>query len=88
MRKLSMCIFRSVGCLVAFLSDLSLWGGIGVASDEPDHDKDSQRTTAEDLLRLAVRPIAIGHHGLVQIAVRIRLCQSRIQSIPFGWPIA
>ena len=60
--KASMCKFRSVGCLAAFC--LSLWGGIGVASDEPDHDKDSQRTTAEDFLRLGVRPIAIGHHGV------------------------
>jgi hypothetical protein len=60
--KASMCKFRSVGCLVAIC--LSLWGGIGVASDEPDHDKDGQRTTAEDFLRLGVRPIAIGHHGV------------------------
>src|SRR6267142_299268 len=43
---------------------LSLCGGIAVAGDEPDGDKDNQRSTAEDFLRLGVRPIAIGHHGV------------------------
>ncbi len=43
---------------------LSLCGSIAVAGDEPDDDKDHQRSTAEDFLRLGVRPIAIGHHGV------------------------
>jgi glycerophosphoryl diester phosphodiesterase len=43
---------------------LSLWGGIAVAADEPDEDKDNKRSTAEDFLQLGVRPIAIGHHGV------------------------
>ena len=41
----------------------SLCGGIALAGDEPDEDKD-KRSTAEDFLRLNVRPIAIGHHGV------------------------
>jgi glycerophosphoryl diester phosphodiesterase len=41
----------------------SLCGGIALAGDEPDEDKD-KRSTAEDFLRLGVRPIAIGHHGV------------------------
>jgi len=43
---------------------LSLCGSIAVAGDEPDDDSDHQRSTAEDFLRLGVRPIAIGHHGV------------------------
>ena len=43
---------------------LSLCSGIAVAADEPGDDMDRQRSTAEDFLRLAVRPIAIGHHGV------------------------
>ena len=43
---------------------LSLCGGIAVAGDERDDDKDHHRSTAEDFLRLGVRPIAIGHHGV------------------------
>src|SRR5216684_6497531 len=43
---------------------LSLCSGIAVAGDERDDDKDSRRSTAEDFLRLEVRPIAIGHHGV------------------------
>ena len=43
---------------------LSLCGGIAVAGGGPDEDKDSKRSTAEDFLRLGVRPIAIGHHGV------------------------
>src|SRR6266481_519807 len=42
----------------------SLCGGIAVAGGEPDEDKDNKRSTAEDFLRLGVRPIAIGHHGV------------------------
>src|SRR3989441_11703425 len=43
---------------------LSLCGGIVAAQDAPDHDRDNQRSTAEDFLRLGVRPITIGHHGV------------------------
>jgi glycerophosphoryl diester phosphodiesterase len=43
---------------------LSLCGSIAVAGDQHDDDKDHQRSTAEDFLRLGVRPIAIGHHGV------------------------
>ncbi len=60
--KTSTCKFRSVGCLVAIC--LSLCGGIAAAVDEPETDKDDQHSTAEDFLRLGVRPIAIGHHGV------------------------
>jgi glycerophosphoryl diester phosphodiesterase len=54
--------FLSTACVVTFC--LSLCGGIAVAGDEPDNVKDNQRSTAEDFLRLGVRPIAIGHHGV------------------------
>ena len=43
---------------------LSLCGGQARASDEPDDDKDHPHSTAENFLRLNVRPIAIGHHGV------------------------
>jgi glycerophosphoryl diester phosphodiesterase len=43
---------------------LSLCAGIAVTADEPDEDKDNKRSTSEDFLRLGVRPIAIGHHGV------------------------
>jgi glycerophosphoryl diester phosphodiesterase len=43
---------------------LSLCGGIAMAGNERDDDKDRQRSTAKDFLRLEVRPIAIGHHGV------------------------
>jgi glycerophosphoryl diester phosphodiesterase len=43
---------------------LSLCGGLAVAGDEPDDAKGNQRSAAEDFLRLSVRPIAIGHHGV------------------------
>ena len=43
---------------------LGLFGGVALAQGEPDSDKDNQRSTAEDFLRLGVRPIAIGHHGV------------------------
>ncbi len=43
---------------------LTLGGATAMAGDYADHDGDHQRSTAEDFLGLAVRPIAIGHHGL------------------------
>jgi glycerophosphoryl diester phosphodiesterase len=45
---------------------LSLWGGMALAQDEPDSNKNHPRSTTEDFLRLTeqVRPIAIGHHGV------------------------
>ena len=54
--------FLSTACVVTLC--LSLFGGVAVAGDESDNDKNSQRSTAEDFLRLGVRPIAIGHHGV------------------------
>jgi len=50
--------------LGALILSLNLWGGLARASDEPDDDKDHPHSTAEDFLRLNVRPIAIGHHGV------------------------
>jgi hypothetical protein len=43
---------------------LSLFASLGLAENEPDNDKDNQRSMAEDFLRIGVRPIAIGHHGV------------------------
>ena len=43
---------------------LGLLGGVALAQDLPDNDEDNQRSTAETFLRLGVRPIAIGHHGV------------------------
>jgi glycerophosphoryl diester phosphodiesterase len=50
--------------LGALVLSLNLCGGLARASDEPDDDKDHPHSTAEDFLRLNVRPIAIGHHGV------------------------
>ncbi len=50
--------------LGTFVLSLNLCGGLARASDEPDDDKDHPHSTAEDFLRLNVRPIAIGHHGV------------------------
>jgi Glycerophosphoryl diester phosphodiesterase family len=54
--------FLSTVCVVMLC--LSRFGGIAAAGDEPDNDRDNQRSKAEDFLRLEVRPIAIGHHGV------------------------
>src|SRR5712664_681794 len=55
--------FLSTACVVTLC--LSLFGGIAGDQVEPDNDdKHNQRSTAEDFLRLGVRPIAIGHHGV------------------------
>ncbi len=43
---------------------LSLCGGIAAAQDATGNHSNSVRSTAEDFLRLGVRPIAIGHHGV------------------------
>lgn len=50
--------------LGALILSLNLCGGLARASDEPDDGKDHPHSTAEDFLRLNVRPIAIGHHGV------------------------
>src|SRR5690242_7857760 len=44
----------------ALLFSLNLCGGLARASDDKDHP----HSTAEEFLRLNVRPIAIGHHGV------------------------
>ena len=51
-------------CLGALILSLNLCGGIARASDEPDGDNGQPHSTAEDFLRVDVRPIAIGHHGV------------------------
>jgi glycerophosphoryl diester phosphodiesterase len=43
---------------------LSLCSGIAPAAEEPGDNPTLPRSTAEDFLRLKVRPIAIGHHGV------------------------
>jgi glycerophosphoryl diester phosphodiesterase len=43
---------------------LSLCSGIAAAAEEPGDNPNLPRSTAEDFLRLNVRPIAIGHHGV------------------------
>jgi len=43
---------------------LGLFGDVALAQGERGSDKDNERSTAEDFLRLGVRPIAIGHHGV------------------------
>jgi len=42
---------------------LHLCGGMAAAA-QPDDNQDQRRSTAEDFLRLKVRPMAIGHHGV------------------------
>jgi glycerophosphoryl diester phosphodiesterase len=39
-------------------------GGRAASAQEPGDDNDRRRSAAEDFLRLKVRPIAIGHHGV------------------------
>src|ERR1700730_5474271 len=60
--KASKSKFLSLAWLGALA--LSLCGGIAVAADEPNDDRDQERSTAENFLQLNVRPIAIGHHGV------------------------
>src|SRR5260370_41433118 len=43
---------------------LSLSGGIAVAGGQSGVNKVQQTSTAEDFLRVPVRPVAIGHHGV------------------------
>jgi glycerophosphoryl diester phosphodiesterase len=57
--KFKVLAFASLGAAC-----LSLCACLAVAQDEPDSDKDNQHSTAEDFLRIGVRPIAIGHHGV------------------------
>lgn len=42
----------------------SLCGGIALAGGKPGGNKVQQTSTAEDFLRVPVRPVAIGHHGV------------------------
>ena len=57
-------ILQSLPVICSAAVALTLGGATAMADDHHDHDGDCQRSTAEDFLRLAVRPIAIGHHGL------------------------
>jgi Glycerophosphoryl diester phosphodiesterase family len=43
---------------------LSLCGGIAAARSKAGGNNPNQTTTAEDFLRVPVRPLAIGHHGV------------------------
>src|SRR6266496_69187 len=43
---------------------LILCGATAVAGGDHDHNGHHLRSTAEDFLQVAVRPIAIGHHGI------------------------
>jgi glycerophosphoryl diester phosphodiesterase len=60
-------IFFKVPTVTKWMSVLvlgvSLCGSLAVAR-EPDSDNDNRHSVAEDFLRLGVRPIAIGHHGV------------------------
>ena len=60
--KASRIKFLSVVWLATL--SLSLCGGLAAAGDKPDDAKSKQTSTAGDFLRLEVRPIAIGHHGV------------------------
>ena len=50
----------------ALITVVTWFGGPtpAAAQDEPGGDRGQRRATAEDLLRLEVKPIAIGHHGV------------------------
>lgn len=52
-----------VAWLGALVLGLGFCGGIA-AAQESDGDNEQRHSTAEDFLRLNVRPIAIGHHGV------------------------
>ena len=60
--KLSGFRFFSVAGKAALA--LGLCSGIAAAGANPAGNDDHQTTTAEDFLRVAVRPVAIGHHGV------------------------
>ena len=62
--KLSIFRFFSVAAKVALA--LSLCGGIAAAGPKvgENNPNQNQTTTAEDFLRIPVRPVAIGHHGV------------------------
>jgi glycerophosphoryl diester phosphodiesterase len=42
----------------------TLTATVAMAADEPENAQSQPRSTSEDFLRLNVRPIAIGHHGV------------------------
>src|SRR5438552_8669005 len=56
--NVAQCRFLSMALKAALA--LSLCGGIAAAGPNNDH----QTTTAEDFLRVPVKPVAIGHHGV------------------------
>jgi glycerophosphoryl diester phosphodiesterase len=60
--KASSGAFVRVAGLCVLVLSLSFCRNI--AAQEPDNDNDRLRSTAEDFLRLNVRPVAIGHHGV------------------------
>ena len=54
---------RSLGLWLGMLV-LMILGPIASADEPGQENHDHERSTAEDFLRLTVRPIAIGHHGV------------------------
>lgn len=62
--KASRLKLRPLAWLGAVALSLNLCSGRAASAQEPDSDNDRQRSTVEDFLRLKVRPIAIGHHGV------------------------
>jgi glycerophosphoryl diester phosphodiesterase len=53
-----------IAWLGALALSVNFCGGRAASAQEPGDDNDRQRSAAEDFLRLKVRPIAIGHHGV------------------------
>lgn len=60
--KTSKIVFLPMIWLV--LLALTFGAEIAWADDNPNDDKEQQRSTAQDFLAAGVRPIAIGHHGV------------------------
>jgi glycerophosphoryl diester phosphodiesterase len=57
--KTKFLLLLSLAGLAIYLS-----GPLAMAQHERGEDRDHERSTAEDFLRLKARPIAIGHHGV------------------------
>jgi glycerophosphoryl diester phosphodiesterase len=62
--KASRLKLRRLAWLGAVALSVNLCSSRAASAQEPDSDNDRQRSTVEDFLRLKVRPIAIGHHGV------------------------
>jgi len=62
--KASRLKLRRLAWLGAVALSVNLCSSRAASAQEPDSDSDRHRSTVEDFLRLKVRPIAIGHHGV------------------------